>query len=429
MSTFKHRTKKVHIKDNRITLDARHNNYIKDIKKNKKNLPNLKEKYDKFNLEFKNLNSILKKDMTNDEFNRYNELKNLISELKEEIENIEDNKELKEYFLNTGHILYKYYDNINKASKTYNDLNKISINNKENKKDNNVKNKEDEIENDNNINSKCKNVIDFFNPTAKKNKKTRKVSKISDYVSSKKFTRANLLNSYMKIIDKDYLDKKQISIDHGKCTKCNKELILQQSEGCMICETCGKIVYILIDSDKPSYKDPPPEISYFAYKRINHFNEWLAQFQAKESTDIPQEVFDKIVIEIKKERRDNMATLTNSKIRQYLKKLRLNKYYEHVPHIINRLNGLPPPVMSPKVEARLRLMFKEIQEPFMKVCPKNRKNFLSYSYVLHKFVELLELDQYKSCFPLLKSREKLHQQDKIWKDICKILKWEYIRSI
>ena len=74
-------------------------------------------------------------------------------------------------------------------------------------------------------------------------------------------------------------------------------------------------------------------------------------------------------------------------------------------------------------------MFKEIQEPFMKVCPKNRKNFLSYSYVLHKFVELLELDQYKSCFPLLKSREKLHQQDKIWKDICKILKWEYIRSI
>ena len=32
----------------------------------------------------------------------------------------------------------------------------------------------------------------------------------------------------MKIIDKDYLDKKQISIDHGKCTKCNKELILHK---------------------------------------------------------------------------------------------------------------------------------------------------------------------------------------------------------
>ena len=36
-----------------------------------------------------------------------------------------------------------------------------------------------------------------------------------------------------------------------------------------------------------------------------------------------------------------MATLTNKKVREFLKKLKLNKYYEHVPHIINRLNGLP----------------------------------------------------------------------------------------
>ena len=33
----------------------------------------------------------------------------------------------------------------------------------------------------------------------------------------------------------------------------------------------GQVDYIVIDSDKPSYKDPPKEISYFAYKRINHF--------------------------------------------------------------------------------------------------------------------------------------------------------------
>ena len=56
-------------------------------------------------------------------------------------------------------------------------------------------------------------------------------------------------------------------------------------------------------------------------------------------------------------------------------------------------------------------MFKEIQVPFMKHCPENRKNFLSYSYVLHKFCELLELDYLLEYFPLLKSREKLQQQD------------------
>ena len=80
----------------------------------------------------------------------------------------------------------------------------------------------------------------------------------------------------------------------------------------------------------------------------------LAQFQAKESTDIPKEVFDKILVEIKKERITNMASITSIKLRQILKKLRLNKYYEHVPHIINRLSGLPPPVLSPVVEEKLR---------------------------------------------------------------------------
>ena len=186
---------------------------------------------------------------------------------------------------------------------------------------------------------------------------------------------------------------------------------------------------IIIDSDKPSYKDPPREISYFAYKRINHFNEWLAQFQAKESTEIPQMVFDKILIEIKKERIENMAILTPGKLRDILKKLKLNKYYEHVPHIINRLNGLPAPVMTRETEEKLRMMFKEIQTPFLKYCPKERKNFLSYSYVLHKFVQLLEMDEFLICFPLLKSREKLHQQDQIWKKICEELHWEFIKSL
>ena len=63
------------------------------------------------------------------------------------------------------------------------------------------------------------------------------------------------------------------------------------------------------------------------------------------------------------------------------------------------------------------------------VCPKNRKNFLSYSYVLHKFCELLELDDLLVYFPLLKSREKLQQQDRIWEKICRSLQWQYIPSI
>ena len=182
-------------------------------------------------------------------------------------------------------------------------------------------------------------------------------------------------------------------------------------------------------SNKPSYKESIPENNYFAYKRINHFNEWLSQFQAKESTDIPNEVYELLLQEIKKARIKNMAKITPTKIREFLKKLNMNKYYEHTAYIINRLNGETPPTMTRNTEEKLRIMFREIQYPFMKHCPRNRKNFLSYSYVLHKFVELLSLDEYKKCFPLLKSRNKLEEQDKIWCDICKELQWQYIPSI
>ena len=186
---------------------------------------------------------------------------------------------------------------------------------------------------------------------------------------------------------------------------------------------------ILIESDKPSFKDPPLEVCYFSYKRINHFNEWLAQFQAKESTEIPDEVYEKIIAEIKKERIKDLSKLDTKKIRQYLKKIKLNKFYDHAAHILYQINGIPPPSMSKELEEKLRLMFKEIQGPFLEVCPKSRKNFLNYSYVLHKFVELLSLDEYKVYFPLLKDREKLHQTDMIWKNICNKLGWQFYKSI
>ena len=116
-------------------------------------------------------------------------------------------------------------------------------------------------------------------------------------------------------------------------------------------------------------------------------------------------------------------------MREILKKLKFNKYYEHIPHIINMLNGKKAPVLTRQYEEQLRIMFKEIQTPFMQHCPENRKNFLSYAYVLHKFCELLELDHLLVYFPLLKSREKLQQQDIIWSKICQSLLWEYIPSI
>ena len=213
------------------------------------------------------------------------------------------------------------------------------------------------------------------------------------------------------------------------CTQCKASNIYFSSACENVCGTCGLTVQLL--GDELSYKEEQEieKVVNYSYKRDNHFNEWLLQFQAQETTSIPVEVIEQLRSEFKKQKIKNISDITHAKVRTLLKKLRLNKYYEHVPYISNILNGMQPPKMTQALEDKLRMMFRDIQEPFNNNCPESRKNFLSYSYVLYKFCELLGEDDYLPCFPLLKSKEKLYQQDVIWKQICNDLHWEYISTI
>jgi hypothetical protein len=238
----------------------------------------------------------------------------------------------------------------------------------------------------------------------------------------------DVIDYYMSNIDDSYVINNELNIN-GKCKLCNHTLSIGLIDSELVCEQCGYTEDIIINSEKTSYKDPPREVSYFAYKRINHFNEWLAQFQAKENTEISDEIYKNIFDEIHKNMNLDIQKIKPKQMKGILKKLGYNKYYEHIPHIINVMSGKKAPCLCRKEEEQLRTLFKEIQIPFSNNCPSNRKNFLSYSYVLHKFCELLEYDYLLPYFPLLKSREKLLQQDQIWKLICSDLNWQFIESI
>ena len=239
----------------------------------------------------------------------------------------------------------------------------------------------------------------------------------------------NLMNQYLCNIDDTVQNTKYIDYQLDKCRQCNGVMYFKNNDGEIMCKVCGYTEDIMIVTEKSSFNDPPREVSYFAYKRINHFNEWLAQFQAKETTELPDTIYRDVYDELSKNIDFDIKSINYKSIREILKKLKYNKYYEHIPHLINVLSGEKAPKLSRRSEEMLRSLFKEIQIPFMDNCPQNRKNFLSYSYVLHKFCELLELDHLLPFFPLLKSREKLQQQDQIWEKMCKDLQWQYIPSV
>ena len=207
-------------------------------------------------------------------------------------------------------------------------------------------------------------------------------------------------------------------------------MIPQDEEGILICNNkdCGKFVTYIVDNNKPTNKEPPNEVSYTAYIRLNHFKEILSQFQAKETTQIPDEVINAIRARIKKERIEDMSQITYDKMRDILRKLGLNKYFEHIQYI-NSLFGIKPPIMNEELHETLCVLFIEIQKPWAMHCPANRTNFFNYTYTLYQLCVLLDQTQYLPYIPLLKDLEKQRAQDQIWQQVCNTLGWLYIPSI
>lgn len=363
------------------TLDSIHQTIVTSIKSHTTNLETLREHIEEIKKEIEplenstDLNDILKSSK-------------LQEELKQCIERYEEQNSLENYYVKNADIMLKYYG---ESEKTQVVTTNVA---------------------DQNTFLKYLNSSNITTDLPQHSKKHL----------YEEFTTRMRINTGQEISE-----QKDAATEH--CGNCNIAREENSEEGILVCPNCGSEEYMMVVSDFPSFRDPPKERNNYAYKKINHLNEILNQFQAKESTIIPDEVMNEVICEVKKRRISNIADMTEKDIREILKKINRSKYYEHATHILSRLNGNPPPTITPEIEEKIRTMFQEIQAPFLLYCPDDRTNFLSYSYILYKFFELLELDDYKVYFPLLKSRDRLIAHDQIWKKICDYLKWEFISSV
>jgi len=243
-------------------------------------------------------------------------------------------------------------------------------------------------------------------------------------------TSKNTYNNYWKNVNQDVFHISDFVVSSDHCQECHHgELIPQDEEGILICnnQKCGQFISYIIDSNKPSNKEPPNEVSYTAYMRLNHFKEILSQFQAKETTQIPEEVILTIRARIKKER-IKMSEMNYDKMREILRKLGYNKYFEHIQYI-NSMFGIKPPIMNEELHETLCVLFIEIQKPWAVHCPPNRTNFFNYTYTLYQLCTLLNQTQYLPYIPMMKDREKQLEQDMIWKKVCNDLDWEFFPTI
>jgi hypothetical protein len=128
--------------------------------------------------------------------------------------------------------------------------------------------------------------------------------------------------------------------------------------------------------------------------------------QGKESYVVPDAMVNQVVAEFVKARLPK-GSITQTQIRAVLKALRLRRAYDHVSQIYTRITGLKAPRITAEQEDACRNMFVRMQPVFEEICPKDRKNFLSYNYVLFRCFHILGLYHMLPTFSLLKGHDKL----------------------
>ena len=217
-------------------------------------------------------------------------------------------------------------------------------------------------------------------------------------------------------------------MNEDMCQTCNVAMVVMASEARIGCPICSRTKpYMQSTSSRIPYGEEV-EFASFSYKRQNHFQEWLNAIQAKENTEVPSTVIESVMENLYAQGIRDTEQITLEHVRGALKDLYMRKQYDHTMQIFVSITGKPPPRFSTFQEEQLRLMFDAIQGPFKKHQPPERKNFLSYSYCLNKFCQLLGYDQFLQYFMLLKGPEKLRKQDAIFKNICQELNWQFIPS-
>ncbi len=361
------------------TLEIKHRKKIEQIENKKKSLEKLNQTLIKIN---DDLFKIDKQRELNGTFDleKRADLLNQKKKMEEEINHMNENMDEINYYDLTGDLLTEYY--------TIRDTKQIT---------------------------EIKNILEYLKPNSKKQNKSNNLNVNTG------LTKAVLFDKFCQRIEGIRVNKDDGTNRIKYCDDCNVEKTLVVEDSSYICPECGHMEFVIIDEDRQIKE-------YSPYKRINHFKEWLNQLQAKEITEITDDIFQNIVAELNKYKNIDISTIGRDKMQDILKKLGYNKLYEHIPFILNKLINVNPPKIDKETEDTFIEMFTKIQEPWEIYKPKGRKNFLSYPYILYKFSELLERDDLLGFFPMLQP-QKLMEQDTIWQKFCKHLKWEYYPTV
>ena len=215
---------------NKKTLDVQHHSKLETFNEHNNLLNSLKNKLVKTKANYDKLSS-KSPDDKEAHVQKLIALKDDMVNLESQIASTENKANELDYLINTGNILFKYYDIIDKGD------------------DSTTINKTKTSDN---------GILKYLLKQQQEDKPPPKETTVD---------RATLLEKYMAATEFNYVKQVEHAIA-DKCPLCElSDRNVMLNDGLVQCNHCNTVEYIIIDHDRPSYKDQPREVSYFSYKR------------------------------------------------------------------------------------------------------------------------------------------------------------------
>jgi hypothetical protein len=216
------------------------------------------------------------------------------------------------------------------------------------------------------------------------------------------------------------------------CSNCHMQTawVNDSKNATRSCQRCGSIdanhMSLVAENwqSEHEYKNSQP----FTYERRAHFIDCLRQRQAKERKDIRTSLLQDICRELCLKKMFDPVQIRVHHIHAILKKLGESAFFDHEVLIWKMITRNQPPRLTDTQEDILIRMFDQTLEPFNKH-KGERNNYLTYTYAIHKLMELLGYSEdVLEFYPVLRSANKLESQESIWRLICQDLGWPFYKT-
>ena len=200
------------------TLDTQHVNKIQEFQDRGNTVSQLQKEIEDLTEQAAKMKE---QRLSDSEFDEYMCICDKITDAKRALEKFEKHNDEVDYYVNTASILFQYYDILENGKEAGN-APKTS----------------------------GKSILKYFVP--QDNNAPKDNAPVID--------RATLLEKYMHVTDNNHIRTMETEA-RDKCPHCDSaDRNVMLHDGLIYCNTCSTVEYIIVDHERPSYKDPPKEI-------------------------------------------------------------------------------------------------------------------------------------------------------------------------